>query len=200
MPVLDLARELAAALPRSRADPARRRGHARAAARRHAGRAARRRRAAAGAGVLRGQRARGLPVVADDARPRDRRGVRPAARSAASWSRWPGPRAASGRPRSRCTSAWRRPGWRRAGRSASSTSTSRRATSARCWTRPHRRSVVDLVDVAQRDLRAPPPGDALHAQGRLPAAARARGGRARPRTWTRWSPATCSPRSRRATR
>ena len=42
---------------------------------------------------------------------------------------------------------------------------------------PHRRSVADLVVVVQRDLRPPPAGDPVHAQGRLPAAARARGGR-----------------------
>ena len=51
-----------------------------------------------------------------------------------------------------------------------------------------------------RDLRPSPAGDALHAQGGLPAAARARGGRDAPRTSTPPSRATCWPRSRRATR
>ncbi len=57
-PVLDLARELAAAFPEVGADPARRRGLARPAALGDAGGPARRRRAPARARVLRGQRPR----------------------------------------------------------------------------------------------------------------------------------------------
>ena len=78
-PVLDLARDLAVRLPRSRADPARRRGLAGPAARRHAGRPARRRRAPARARVLRGQRPLRRAVVAHDARPGRGRGVAPGA-------------------------------------------------------------------------------------------------------------------------
>ena len=177
-PVLDLARDLAVGVPRGRADPARRRRHARAAARGDAGRPARRRRAPALARVLRVQRPRRRAVVADDARPRRGRGVRGrrARRPARRRRRLQGRRRhdhdrAAPRARRGPDGAGPpdlpgrlRPPEGRFPRAAGHAAPAQRR-------RPRRGRA--------RDLRPPPAGDALHAQGGLPAAARARGGRAR---------------------
>ena len=96
--------------------------------------------------------------------------------------------------------ARRRRGWRPAGRSASSTSTSRRATSARFLDTPLPAQRGRPRRGRRRDLRPPPAGDAVHAQGRLPACCSRPTRASAPRRSTRWPRGRSCRRSRRATR
>ena len=179
VPVIDLARELAAGFPEVGMVLLAADDSPDAAALRHAGGHPRRRLAPALARAARGQRPRRRPVVARAARPRGGRGDggRRARRPADRRRRRQGRRRA--RPRSRCTSRWPPPAMRPGARSAWSTSTSRRATCARYMDTPYRRSVVDLVEVADEiSVRHLQETLYTHREG-VRAAARARRRRAR---------------------
>ena len=148
VPVIELAREHRGQLPRGRPGADRRRRLARPAARRDAGGPARRRLAAAVARAARGQRARRRPVVARAARARGGRGVgrrrarRPADRG----------RGRQGRRRHDDGGAPARA--RRGARGARAAGLRRRLRPPEgrlpraSWTCRYRRSVVDLVEVA----------------------------------------------------
>ena len=148
VPVLDLARELGQAFPETGLVLIAAEDSPGPAARGDAGRPARRRRAAAVARAARGQRARRGAVVARAARPRDRRGVgrgrarRPADRRRGRQGRR---RDDDGGAPARARAIRAQPGPARLRRRLRPAA---RATCARSSTCPHRRSVVDLVEVA----------------------------------------------------
>ena len=179
MPVLDLARELAGDLPRGRPDPARRRGLARRCCARRCRPAcatwsrcrcalelfeASVRAAAQWSRTMRdrvtGEESRGRRA----GRPADRRRRRQGRRGDDHLALHLGARGRPAGARPARLPRRLRPAEGRLPRAAGHAAPAQRR-------RPRRRR--------QRDLRPPPAGDALHAQGRVPRAAGARGGRAR---------------------